>query len=90
MKTLFLIALLFSVSVAIAGTLVYTYDEGGRLEQATFEHTGGSFSYEMDAAGNIKEQITDPVPEPALLMSIGLCVFYIVRREHGGEGAGLL
>ena len=82
MKIIIMTTLIFAISTAYAGTLVYTYDEGGRLSEARFQHTGGIFSYEMDAAGNIKEQITHPVPEPALMWGIGVCLLYALRRRH--------
>lgn len=81
MKSIIFIALLFSVSVSLAGTLMYTYDDGGRLQRAHFHHTGGHFAYEMDAAGNIKEQTTDPVPEPSLIWGVGVCALLLWRRQ---------
>lgn len=80
MKKTAIILLLFSTTFSIAGTVAYTYDSAGRLTEAKFEHTGGYFSYEMDAAGNIKEQDTAPVPEPVISV-IALCICVWTRRR---------
>jgi len=69
MKTLILLALILSTTMALDGTISYNYDKAGRLTEARFE-TGGYISYKLDAAGNIEQQDSAQTPEPVEILWI--------------------
>ena len=84
MKTLILLALILSTTIAFAGTISYNYDKAGRLTEARFE-TGGYISYKLDAAGNIEQQDSAQTPEPgAGIWIVGLLGFWIVVKRMPG------
>ena len=72
MKTLILLALILSTTIAFAGSISYNYDKAGRLTEAKFE-TGGYISYKLDAAGNIEQKDSAPIPEPGFYLLFIIC-----------------
>lgn len=81
MKALLFALFALALPVAQAGTVIYTYDAAGRLSAAQFQHTGGSFSYVMDAAGNVAEQHSTPVPEAPVPCGVAMYILWRWRRR---------